>query len=482
MLPAGGGTLVVTGTVKNATTCRLELLSRQSFSVVYSHNPKGCAGGGYSARVTIGPNPSAVRRTVAFALVARNATSSFTGRFYVALAPRLHVAIESARADPSSLPAGGGRVEVTGTVTHATSCQLELLSNQSFPVVYSHNPTTSCASGNYLAHVTIGPNPSPISRTVAFALVARNSTSSFIGRFYVLLEAPPLPTTTVAPTTTTVPGPTTTVPSTSVTPQSGGESWNWSGYAVTNGPYTGVTGTFTVPVINSTGSCGEDASEWVGIDGFSSNGSDINLIQAGIDENTVNLSTGACTPGTYYIQPWWEILPADETPITNWNGGLKATVSPGDQVSISLTQASVGLWDITVTDVTTQQSFTKDENYGGQGESAEWIVEAPTNLGVCGRGVDPSQSEGICPLAPYTPEVTFTNLSVDGNTSDLYDIVMSQDSSGDPLSVPSPVPTLSALFADGFTVSYTASGASSDAVDYNPKNSERANLRRSQFG
>ncbi|HMK97861.1 MAG TPA: polysaccharide deacetylase family protein [Acidimicrobiales bacterium] len=97
--------------------------------------------------------------------------------------------ILSARAWPGALGAGGGTVTVAGRIQHATSCQLRLLSRQSFPVVYSHNPTTACRDGRYSARVTIGANPTPVRRVVAFALVARNSTSVFSARFYVLLAA-----------------------------------------------------------------------------------------------------------------------------------------------------------------------------------------------------------------------------------------------------------------------------------------------------
>ena len=127
-LPPNGGQVHVTGAIENATSCQLELLSRQSFPVVYSHNPTtACRNGSYSAFVTIGANPSSIKRTVAFALVARNGYSSFTGQFYVSLGPRLAPAVLSARATPSALPPSGGQVHVTGTVKHATSCQLELL-------------------------------------------------------------------------------------------------------------------------------------------------------------------------------------------------------------------------------------------------------------------------------------------------------------------------------------------------------------------
>ena len=106
----------------------------------------------------------------------------------------------SAYATPSSLGPAGGEVTVTAKVKNALSCQLELLSSQSFPVVYSHNPTTACQDGSFSAHVVIGANPGPVKRTVAFALVARNASLSFVGRFYVSLARrvtslapPPLP-------------------------------------------------------------------------------------------------------------------------------------------------------------------------------------------------------------------------------------------------------------------------------------------------
>jgi hypothetical protein len=56
--------------------------------VVYSHNPTtACQNGSYSAHVAIGANTTHLRRTIAFALVARNGSLSFTGSFYVSLAP-----------------------------------------------------------------------------------------------------------------------------------------------------------------------------------------------------------------------------------------------------------------------------------------------------------------------------------------------------------------------------------------------------------
>ena len=53
-LGASGGAVEVTGTVRHAVWCQLKLVSHPSLVVVYSHNPKRCATGRYSARVLIG--------------------------------------------------------------------------------------------------------------------------------------------------------------------------------------------------------------------------------------------------------------------------------------------------------------------------------------------------------------------------------------------------------------------------------------------
>ena len=179
-------------------------------------------------------------------------------------------AVSWASAWPTDLGASGGTVAVTGTVERATTCQLEFLSSQSFPVVYSHNPKT-CSAGSYSARVTIGPNPSAVQRTVAFALVARNQASASAGRFYLLLagghrapagpgslpankrpastSTPPASTAAASTAAASTPPATTTVPATTAPAVSltNDQSSNWSGYVVGDGPYSVAKGTFTVP-------------------------------------------------------------------------------------------------------------------------------------------------------------------------------------------------------------------------------------------
>ena len=217
---------------------------------------------------------------------------------------------------------------------------------------------------------------------------------------------------------------------------------NWSGYAEqdatgdASGPaYTGASGTFTVPALESSDAAGEYFAEWVGIDGYES--TDPDLIQAGVEID----SNGS---GGETVQPWWEILPASETPITSM------TVSSGDSVSVTLAQTgqtctitrrhgsseSGSNWTITLTDNSrTADSFTTTQCYAGPGDSAEWIVEAPQ--------VDGS----ISTLAPFAPAVTFSDLSSSQTYTSLDEMVIVNNSDAI-VSTPSP------LDATGFTVAY----------------------------
>ena len=145
---------------------------------------------------------------------------------------------------------------------------------------------------------------------------------------------------------------------------------NWSGYAETGNGLTGVSGSWTVPSVQSSSSA-TYSSVWVGVDGFNNS----NLIQTGTEEDFYN--------GAAHYNAWWEILPAAETPLSN-------PVSPGDQMSASIyeTSATVStggrffhrtehVWSITISDSTRNWSFNTQQAYGGSGTSAEWIVEAP---------------------------------------------------------------------------------------------------------
>jgi hypothetical protein len=198
------------------------------------------------------------------------------------------------------------------------------------------------------------------------------------------------------------------------TPPSEIESANWSGYYATCGPYTGVTGTFTVPSL-VTPKAGSIVSEWVGIDGATNT----DLIQAGVDEYQ------GC--GSFCVSPWWEILPYYSTTIPD------VTVAAGDQVTVSIDQVSGTTWDITLTDDTNLQTFsTGPVTYTGPDASAEWIVE------------DPSNGVALYPFADYTT-TTFSNLGFTGTENGLTEVILIQN--GSQLSTPSTWTGLTTGFA-----------------------------------
>src|SRR6202051_4513047 len=60
----------------------------------------------------------------------------------------------------------------------------------------------------------------------------------------------------------------------------GWASSNWSGYAITGGPFTSVTGSWVVPAVAKTRHA-TYSSSWAGIDGFNNS----NLIQAGTEQD-----------------------------------------------------------------------------------------------------------------------------------------------------------------------------------------------------
>jgi len=159
-------------------------------------------------------------------------------------------------------------------------------------------------------------------------------------------------------------------------------STNWSGYAVTGatGSVTSANGSWTVPTV--TGSNGQYAAFWVGIDGAISS----TVEQTGIlAEVTGNRRTSTTT---YYA--WYEFYPLESiieiTTATKigTSTSTPATVEPGDAISAAVTYVSGTTFTLTITDITGKWNFTTTGSQSGATESsAEWIVEAPSsNFGV----------------------------------------------------------------------------------------------------
>lgn len=137
----------------------------------------------------------------------------------------------------------------------------------------------------------------------------------------------------------------------------GWASTNWSGYAVTGGPYNSVTSRWVVPAAAPSHKSTFSAN-WTGIDGFNNS----SLIQTGTESDYYQKAA--------HYDAWWEILPAPETVIPS------LTVKPGDIITATVAKVSGSTWKITITDGS--HSYSTTQTYSGPQTSAEWIEEAPT--------------------------------------------------------------------------------------------------------
>jgi hypothetical protein len=138
-----------------------------------------------------------------------------------------------------------------------------------------------------------------------------------------------------------------------------GKSQNWSGYTATEGGYTGVQATWTVPDIGLSSAAGIDAA-WVGIGGVRSQ----DLIQAGTLRTILQ-------NGATQTEAWVELLP--RPPET-----VPLTVDPGDTIRVSIDQQGPETWLIAFTNISRGQTYEVTRRYASSLSSVEWIEEAPS--------------------------------------------------------------------------------------------------------
>ena len=218
-------------------------------------------------------------------------------------------------------------------------------------------------------------------------------------------------------------------------------SRNWAGYAATGGTYTAVSGTWKVPQPASTASTGASAT-WVGIGGVNSN----DLIQAGTQE----VSNGS---GSVHYSAWIEMLPQVSRTV-------KLTVSPGDSVTVSITQQQAGQWLISLKNNTTGQSYQTTVQYRSSLSSAEWINEAPSS----GRRIVPLNDFG-------TVQFTAGSAVKDGKTVTIAGAgaqpIAMMDAQGNTVATPS------ALTGDGAGFSVSQTAASTNVTPAQPQQRRR---------
>ena len=168
-----------------------------------------------------------------------------------------------------------------------------------------------------------------------------------------------------------------------VKPRVGLNSWksnNWYGYnqgTLEQGSklFNSISGDWTVPTATQhTSGQAESSSTWIGIGGGCIDTtcvtSDPSLIQTGTEQD-VDAS------GKASYSAWWELIPAPGLTISNM------TVHPGDHMSATIAETvpNSNVWNITLKNVTTGQSFTTTVPYTSTHATAEWIQETPLLIG-----------------------------------------------------------------------------------------------------
>jgi hypothetical protein len=118
----------------------------------------------------------------------------------------------------------------------------------------------------------------------------------------------------------------------------------------------------------------ESSSDWIGIGGGCVDAgcavTDNTLIQAGTEQDVAS-------NGSASYDAWFEVIPGPELIITN------VTVRPGDHMHADITETipNSNVWNVTLKDVTTNQTFAQTVPYSSTHATAEWIEETPLLIG-----------------------------------------------------------------------------------------------------
>jgi hypothetical protein len=206
------------------------------------------------------------------------------------------------------------------------------------------------------------------------------------------------------------------------------ESSNWFGYSqgtLEQGDklFNSISGDWTVPTATQhTAGQAEASSDWIGIGGGCVDSgctvSDSTLIQTGTEQDVS--ATGAPS-----YSAWYELVPVPSLTISSM------TVQPGDHMHASLSEVvnDANVWDITIQDVTRNESYTTTVPYASTHDTAEWIEETPLEIGT---------DAGFADL-PNLTNPAFSSGTTDGSpvklsTSEQMDLT---DSSGAVIGAPS---------------------------------------------
>jgi Peptidase A4 family len=206
------------------------------------------------------------------------------------------------------------------------------------------------------------------------------------------------------------------------------QSNNWFGYnqsSLEQGDklFNSISGNWTVPTATQhTSGQAEASSDWIGIGGGCVDSgctvTDSTLIQTGTEQDV-------SSAGAPSYSAWYELVPAPSLTISS------ITVHPGDQMHASISQVATDadVWNITISDLSTGQSYSTTVPYSSTMSTAEWIEETPLEIGT---------NAGFAAL-PNLTNPAFSSGTVNGSTVALspmeeMDLI---DSNGNVIGAPS---------------------------------------------
>jgi hypothetical protein len=173
----------------------------------------------------------------------------------------------------------------------------------------------------------------------------------------------------------------------------------------------------------------------VGIDGFS----DGTVEQIGTEQDCVN--------GIQENYAWVEFYPRPSRIIT------ALTVNDGDAFTASVSYVGGSLFSLSITDLTTKQSYSRTYNAVAQRQSAEWVVEAPSFP----TGVSPLANFGTINFtsAQFTDN-NGTTYAIDGRGPETYATIALDDPNGGSAEPSGPADSAYPQGPSSFSVTYAA--------------------------
>ena len=341
-----GGSVTLSATVTGTTSCVF------SVSPAVSGLPQTvpCTGGSGSVSVTLPANTATKAATYKFALSAVGATTVNATSVTVTVAAKAKTTkppkpkVISFTANPQTLQADGGYVELTATTTNGGLCTITALT-----LVYGFPDYTTCITGQATDQVHFVPNLGSTAETYTFTITVKGASGSGTAKSTTTVTVQPAPTSlTISPASSSI------VPGGSQTYVVTGKDANGNNLGPDTGARLEISGTGTCDgftcMANDAGNYTVTAS-----DGLAT--ADATLTVAAIASLAISPASSSIVPGgsqTY-------IVTGKDANGNNLGPDTAATltISPdGSCTGMQCTASTMGPHTVTATDGTVTPALT----------------------------------------------------------------------------------------------------------------------------